>query len=131
MADYGIGIAATTDRPSPERLASGTTVLAYDLARSLLQENGAAQDIGDPVAYRTLNLRDWLGARPTDAEIQQLNRSMKQVLEQDERVDSVTAVATFSGGTLRVLVSGTGDVGPFQFIMSVLSVSSVTLEVLV
>lgn len=117
MAEYGIGIYALTDRPDPEVRCSGTTLVSVRLARRLLTPNGAFLAIGDEEPYESLNLRDWLGLRPTADEVNALNAAMSQVLGSEERVTTVTATATFAAGVLSVAVSGTAAEGPFNFVV--------------
>lgn len=126
--DYGIGIAAITDRPDPEVRVSGLTHVGYRLARRLFTPNGALLAIGDDAPYETLNLRDWLGARPTVAEVEQLNTSMSSILSADEAVETVTAAATFVGGALSVSVNGTGADGPFAFVIAADAVTGVQIR---
>lgn len=130
MADYGTDVNAVLDRPDPETLATGTRNLANRLARRLLTTNGALTDIGDEAQYDTLNLRDWLAARPSGSDIGNLNTSMQQILAQDEEVDTVTASATWAAGVLSVTVNGVGSAGPFEFLLTIGDVSSAVLRVL-
>lgn len=116
--NYGIGIAAITDRPDPEVRVSGLLHVGHRLARRLFTPNGALLAIGDDAPYETLNLRDWIGARPTAAEVEQLNTAMAGILSADEAVETVTAAATFVGGLLSVAVEGTGAEGPFAFVIT-------------
>ncbi len=114
--DYGIGIAALTDRPDPEQRVSGLTHLEYRLARRLLCRNGALLAIGDAGAYDSLDLRDYLGTRDA-REIAQLGTLAQQVLSTDDEVETVSVTASFAGGVLSVAVSGTGADGPFAFVI--------------
>lgn len=127
MADFGTGIYALTDRPDPEVRCSGNTLVAVRLARRLLTPNGAFEAIGDTHPYESLNLRDWLGMRPTPDQVAELNSSMVQVLGTDERVSSVSAVATFAGGQLSVAVSGETAAGPFNFVVELAQLTGARL----
>lgn len=128
MADVGIGIYAITDRPDPETRVSGNTLVAVRLARRLLTTNGAFLAIGDEDAYESLNLRDYLGMRPTTDDIAALNSAMAQVLSTEERCSEVTASATFAAGHLAVAASGTAADGPFAFVIELSALTGARLR---
>jgi hypothetical protein len=128
--DYGIDVAGVLDWPDPEELASGPANLANALARRLLTPEGALLDVGDEEPYDSIDLRDWLASHPSSGDLDALNTAMHQVLSQDERVDTVSAVATFTAGVLTVNVSGQGAAGPFAFVLTIDAVSGAQLRVL-
>jgi len=130
MADYGVGIYAITDRPDPEIRCSGKTLAAVRLARRLLTTNGAFTAIGDDEPYETLNLRDYLGLRPTQDDIAALNSAMVQVLGTDKRVVTVTASATFAAGLLSVLVSAELEDGPLDFVVELDALTGARIRVI-
>lgn len=128
--DYGTDVLALDDLVDPETLASAELNLAYALARRLLTPAGTMALLGDTAPYDSIDIRDWLGKRfaaNDSTVIDDLQLQCRQVLAQDERVDSVLVTATFLAGTLSVAVDGTGGQGPFDF---VLKVNNVTAQIL-
>lgn len=128
MADTGIDLLALDDLPNPEELAGGDLGVAVALAHRIMTPPGAMEEIGDPTPYDSIDVRDWLAKRLTAAELRDLETQAEQVVQQDERVQTVTAKATFADRMLSVAVSGTGTDGPFSFVVAVNGVTATLLR---
>lgn len=131
--DYGVDVAALDDLPDPEVLASGELNVAYALGRRLLQPAGALEEIGDTAPYDSLDLRDWLGKRMSEADRADLEAQVVHVLSQDERVLTVAATVTLTAGAgttrkITVAVEVEGTDGPFSFVLSVDGVTATLLR---
>lgn len=129
--DYGVDVLALDDLSDPETLVPQDLNVAYAMARRLLTPAGAMEDIGDTAAYDSIDIRDWLGARFRLSErtaIDDLQQQATQVMKQDERVDSVSVLASYNQGRLSVGVKGVGKNGPFSFVLSVDGVTATLLR---
>jgi len=119
--DYGTDVLGLDDIDDPETVVSGELNLAYALARRLITPTGAMLEIGDTAPYDSIDIRLWMGARFSLLDrtmLDDLQMQARQVLTQDERVASITVLATFASGTLSVAVQGFGAEGPFSFIVA-------------
>lgn len=126
--DYGTDVAAVTDLPDPEQLASGEANVVRALARRLLTPTGTLEAIGDTEPYDSIDLRDYLGGRLGATELAELQQAAVQVLEQDPRVLSADVEAAYSAGRLEVTVNGEGTEGPFSFVLAVDDVTAAILR---
>jgi hypothetical protein len=120
--DYGSDLAAIDDLFDPEVIVDGNLNVAYALARRLLTPAEAMEEIGDTAPYDSIDIRDWLGQRFQLSDrtvIDDLQIQCRQVLQQEKRVDRVSAIATYTQGTLSVAVQGEGADGLFSFVLSV------------
>lgn len=119
--DYGDDVSTF---PFPDTTFStlrGKRVLAEALSRRLLTRKGLIKlfpDYGEDV-------RDLVNETMSDARLEQTRARVEAELLQDERVDSLTVSVSFSlaASTLAISCSGTSSLGPFDFVLSVSSVS--------
>ena len=127
--DYGVDVRAADDLPDPELLASGETNVAHALARRLLQDPSANEDVGEEEPYACLDLRDYLGKRITTQEQRDLEAACERCCSEDPRVETVTVSISFADRILTAEVSGTGTEGPFDLVISVDAVTGARLVV--
>jgi hypothetical protein len=122
----GVDIACMTDVDMALSLAAGVRNLGFALARRLITPRGGLfydPDYG-------LDVRDYLGAGLSDAELQALTGAVQLELEKDERVESCSVAAVFNVANNRLSLTcavTTEDAVAFGL---VLSISSLTVELL-
>jgi hypothetical protein len=133
MADlYGVDVAGLEDIADPEVLVSEDTTVAFSLARRLMQDSDALEEIGDLDEYDSINLNDWLGGDfdLTDrAVLDDLQQQATAACLKDRRARTLTVQAFYTTGTLTVEVNGQGADGPFGFVLSIDGVSAPTFRV--
>ena len=124
---YGIDVAGLADLPDPEILVEGDLNVTFALARRLMQDADANEEVGDLDEYDSINLNDWLGGDfdLTDRTVlDDLQQQATRCLLKDPRVISVRVEATYTTGSLVVTVNGDGTAGPFGFVLSIDGVSA-------
>jgi hypothetical protein len=117
--DYGTDIRALDDLPDPEVLTSGEENAAYAEARRLITPDGVYEEIGDLTPYDCLDLRDWLGKRPTTNDKASLKSQATQVLTQDPRAAGADVDVSFVGEALELDAQIEGTDGPFSLVLAV------------
>lgn len=132
MADlYGTDLAALEDIADPEVLVSEELNVTFALARRLMTDPQALEEIGDLEEYDSINLNDWLGGDfdLTDRNVlDDLQQQATRCLLKDPRVRTVTVRATYATGSLVVTTNGDGTGGPFAFVLGVDGVSAPTFR---
>lgn len=127
MADFGVALDVVTDLPLRWRFASGNRNLANRLARRLTTPRGYLIDD----ANYGYDVKQWLGAKMTPADVAQAQDEIRRECEKDEEVVGVSVTVTFARTTgvltIAIVVTPPDGSEPFRF---VLSVSSLTVEVL-
>lgn len=122
--DYGSDIAALDYLPDPEQWVSGPLLMAYAVARRWLTPAGAWDEIGYPNLVTTVDLRSYLGARLSAADLVALQRTLEAAALEDERVASVALSVSSGQGSLKVAASLVTASGSFSFVLSVDAVSA-------
>lgn len=122
MTNYGHDISCTSDL-HPGRVASGATLLAEAAFRRLITPRGRLID--DP--EYGFDVRGLMSAGLTEADLALLPSRVVAELHKDQRISSVSCVATVSDNTLRLEIAGFGGSSPFKF---VLTTDGVTAEFL-
>lgn len=126
--DYGLDIAAAGSFPERDEYVRGVSNVGYAMARRLLTPRGGLADCGDETEYRSLDLRGYLGARMSAADIVALEREAAACCREDERVEAVAVAITFGQGELAASLSATAiDGETFRLIMKI---DAVTVELL-
>lgn len=124
-SELGVDVACIDDIQPTFALAAGVPNLAMALCRRLMTPRGGLfydPDYG-------LDLRDYLNAGVTDAEMETLPEEIRLELEKDERVQSaaVDFVYTRQAESLKITIVVSTSVGPFELSVSV---SKLTVEML-
>jgi hypothetical protein len=114
----GVDIYATNGFPLRMRLSYGMENYLAALSRRLTADEGCLESVGDDPDYgynlNSLVQADWSpGALAAEG-----SRIAAEVLK-DSRVQSATATATLTNGSLQITISGTAATGPFGFVANV------------
>lgn len=126
--DYGTDLAALDDLPLSDAYVSGADALVQALVHRLLTPEDGYGDCGDPDAFVSLDLREYLGARMSESDRRSLEARAATVLSQDDRVDSVTVSISVTAKEVVVEFSGEGTEGPFSHVLKLPPASSAELE---
>lgn len=101
--NQGTDLRALLDLHDPEQYTSGPENVAHSKMRSVFEEENTNATYGDPLGNDTIDIRKWMGARPSASQIATITDTVVDVLEEpDDRVADVTAVAELVGTKLRV-----------------------------
>lgn len=126
--DYGTDLAALDALPLSDAYVSGADALVQALAHRLLTPEDGYGDCGDPEAFISLDLREYLGARMSESDRRALEARAATALAQDDRVESVTVSISVTPSEVVVEFSGEGAEGPFTGILKLPPASSAELE---
>lgn len=126
--DYGIDIAAAESFPERDEYVRGVRNVGYALARRLLTPSGGLADCGDETEYRSLDLRSYIGARLSAADVLKIEREAAACCNDDERVEGVTVALSFGQGELTATLEATAIDG--ETFRLILNVNAVTVELL-
>lgn len=123
--DFGSDISCIADIDASFAVVTGPTALAQAIARRLTTPRGALPYAPD---YGT-DVRLWLNDSFTTAQAGALQAAIEQEVEQDERVLSASAFASYDSTAQALAVSLQLDTaeGPFGL---VLSISATTVQIL-
>lgn len=127
MADYGIDVSCTLDIDPSLRLVSGNELMREVIVRRLTCRKGSL--LSDPLYG--IDIRDFLNSRIDSKALTRIQSIVTGELQNDERILSVTSVASFNTTTktLTLQMQGQGASGPFNLTITAgagaLSVSSV------
>jgi hypothetical protein len=123
--DFGVDAACVEDVDSTFTLASGLQNVGMAQARRFITPRGGLfydPDYG-------LDLREFLNAGVTDAQIANLPDDIRAEAEKDERIAKATVDLLFdrAAETMRITIVNQTAAGPFTLVMGI---SSVTVEIL-
>lgn len=127
MADFGADLAALDDLPDPDQMVSQAADVGYSICRRLLQSQDAFAEIGDLEPYTCVDVRDWIGKRPSADEKRDLEATVARIAREDPRVDSATSSIVFGTSTIQVTISVVLADGPFSYVLTVDQVSAALL----
>jgi phage baseplate assembly protein W len=127
MPDYGLDISCITDIDPSLRLVSGNELMREVIVRRLTCRKGSL--LSDPLYG--IDIRDFLNSRIDSKALTRIQSLVTGELQNDERILSVTSVASFNttSKALTIQMQGKGASGPFNLTITAgagaLSVSSV------
>lgn len=127
VSPQGTDIKALDDISDPEEYTTGEENVAYSQARRLLEPPDTNLRYGDDLENDTINLRDWIGKRPTAGDLFGLGQTIDDVLTRDERVQSVTASVEHTQSSIDVSFDETVNDKQATLVLSIDAASSATL----
>lgn len=123
----GTDIRALDDIDDPEQYASGVENVALARARALLEPPNVGEMIGDPLENDTLNLRAWLGRRPSQSDMFSLEERVDDVLRNDDRIDELVSEVEFTERAISVAFEVTANDETVSYVLELDEVNGATL----
>lgn len=123
----GTDIRALTDIEDPEQYSSGEENVALSQARRLLQPEGTNEKVGDPLQNDTINVREWLGSRPSAQQLDVREAEVVDVLTQDDRVAAVDVSVEFTNSAIEIAFSETVNGRENDLVLSIDKVTGAKL----
>lgn len=120
----GTDIKALDDITDPEEYTTGAENVAYAQARRLLEPPNTHELVGDLEPYDSIDIRAWLGKRPTAQGLANMEADAADVLNRDERAANVDVTVDFTGSNVSVSFSQDANDEEQRLVLDVNSVSA-------
>lgn len=121
VTDFGTDVSVGDDLTRVWNLASGMDNLALAVYRRITTPEGALDEIdGDDEPYECIDIRAYVNARLSEVKLAQLRGRLAAVIENEERITSVTPEVAFdfASDTLTIKIDGETDDGPFELVFA-------------
>lgn len=123
----GTDIRALDDLHDPEQYTSGVENVAHARARAIMEPPNTNALYGDPLENDTLNIRAWLGKRPSATDLVTLEGEVDDVLRNDDRIDELTSSVAITDKAISVEFEVTANDETVPYVLTIDQVSGATL----